>query len=212
MKAAIRTLVVIGMVVTFASSAQAESKKKKDKDFKKDHPRRAEVLGRANKQENINNAAAVNGKLTNGQARKLDREDQAVKAQEQRQAAADGGHITKAEQAQDNREMNKIAEQRKDMEQKDFAKEHPRRAEVLGRANHQENVNNSAAVDGKLTDGQARKLDREDQAVKRQEQRQAAADGGHITKAEQAKDNREMNQIAEQRKDMEQKDASNQSQ
>ena len=110
--------------------------------FKKKHPRRAEVLGRdkkeknrANNQEKINNTAAADGKLTQGQANKLDRQDQkikrednAIKRQEQADAAANGGHITKGEQRQLNREENKVnrqengvARERSNMEKKDAA-------------------------------------------------------------------------------------------
>jgi hypothetical protein len=88
-------------------------------EFDKKHPRRAEVLKRANKEENKNNAAAVNGKITDKQAQKLDHQDQKIKAEEQAQAKANGGHITKQEQAKDNRQENRVNNERNNMEKRD---------------------------------------------------------------------------------------------
>ena len=78
----------------------------------------------------------------------------------------------------------------------DFAKRHPRRAEVLRRDRNEIRANNRAAAQGKITKGQAAKLDREDAAIRRQEQADAAANGGHITKAEQRDLNREENRVS----------------
>lgn len=92
-----------------------------DGDFAKDHPRRAQVLRRERRQQNANNAAAVDGKITNKQARQLDREDRNIRRQEQAEAAANGGHITKAEQRQLNREENRVNRQRARDERQDAA-------------------------------------------------------------------------------------------
>ena len=80
------------------------------------------MLKRANNEENKNNAAAVNGKITDAQAKKLDRQDQRIKAQEQADARANGGTITKKEQRQLNREENNVNRERGQMEKADAAK------------------------------------------------------------------------------------------
>lgn len=90
-------------------------------DFKEKHPRRAEVLGRANKEIKKNKEAEADGKITKGQEEKLNRQDRAIKREEQRQAAEHGGHITKAEQARDNRQENRVNKERNNMEAKDAA-------------------------------------------------------------------------------------------
>jgi len=105
------------VTMIFAGSTAFADKK----EFDKNHPRRAQVVNRANKQENKNNAAAVNGKITDKQAQKLDHQDQKIKKEEQSQAAANGGHITKQEQAQDNRQENKVTNERNNMEKRDAA-------------------------------------------------------------------------------------------
>ncbi len=76
-----------------------------------------------------------------------------------------------------------------------FAQAHPRRAEVLRRDNHQIRRDNSLARNGYISKGQARRLDREDLAIRRQEQRDAYHNGGHITRAQQAQLNREENRV-----------------
>ena len=88
-----------------------------------------------------------------------------------------------------------------------FAKKHPRRAQVVRREKREQNKNNAAAVDGKITDKQAQHLDKEDRNIRKQERADAAANGGHITKGEQKDLNREENSVNRQRNRDERKDA-----
>ena len=75
------------------------------------HPRRAEVNGRlANQNRRIDNGVADH-QLTNSQARQLHREDHAIRSEERADAAAHGGHITKGEQRQINRQENRVSRQ-----------------------------------------------------------------------------------------------------
>ncbi len=112
-------LALVALASVAVKAARAEDKK--NPEWKKKHPRQAEVLNRANREQNKNNAAAVNGKITNQQAQKLDREDQAIKREDRRDAAANGGHITPAEQARMNRQENAVNAQRRADERKDAA-------------------------------------------------------------------------------------------
>ncbi len=73
-----------------------------------------------------------------------------------------------------------------------FANRHPRRAEVLGRDN---NLNNRINANKGNLGGHYGQLKAEDRAIRRQEQRDARNDGGHITKGEQAHLNREENHL-----------------
>ena len=73
--------------------------------FQQNHPRRAQVLRRDNRLNNqINNDR---GHL-NGQYRNLQRQDNGIRRQEQRDARMNGGHITRGEQSQLNREENHV--------------------------------------------------------------------------------------------------------
>jgi len=76
-----------------------------------------------------------------------------------------------------------------------FAQKHPRRAEVLRRDNRENNqINNDY---GHLS-GHYGQLEHEDNSIKRQEQRDARQNDGHITKAEQTQLNHEENKLQRQ--------------
>jgi hypothetical protein len=70
---------------------------------------------------------------------------------------------------------------------------HPRINEVQGRIDNQENRIDQGINKGQLTPGQAARDTRRDARIERQLKRDEAAHGGHITKGEQAKLNRELN-------------------
>jgi hypothetical protein len=52
-----------------------------------------------------------NGTLTAGQAAHLENREQHIRNQEKRDMAANGGHLTKSEQRQINREQNRTSKQ-----------------------------------------------------------------------------------------------------
>ncbi|CAN0365818.1 unnamed protein product [Phaeothamnion confervicola] len=87
--------------------------------FDKNHPRRAEVIHRENRELNKNKAAYQNGSITKGQERRLNREDHAIRREERRDARRNGGYITKAQQARMNRQENRVNAQRRNDEIKD---------------------------------------------------------------------------------------------
>jgi len=73
-----------------------------------------------------------------------------------------------------------------------FDNRHPRRSEVLDRAG---NLNNRINADRGNLDGHYQQLSREDRSIRRQEQRDARMNGGHITAQEQQHLNREENRL-----------------
>jgi hypothetical protein len=76
--------------------------------------------------------------------------------------------------------------------QNNFQKNHPRRAQVLNRSNHQQNrINKNAGHLG----GHYNQLSKEDRGIHRQEQRDARQNGGHITRGEQGQLNKEENHV-----------------
>ena len=76
--------------------------------FWHNHPRRAEVLRRDN---NINREINHDRGDLGGHYGQLKAEDRAIRWQEQRDARMDGGHITRGEQRQLNREENHLQNQ-----------------------------------------------------------------------------------------------------
>ena len=154
--------------------------------FVQNHPRRAEVLSRdANLDYRINKDEGHLG----GQYSHLESEDRSIYNQEQADARANGGHITSAEQSQLNHEENALSEQvRMDNTKNPFVQNHPRRAEVLSR---DANLNYSINKDEGHLNGQYGNLMQEDRSIANQERQDARANGGHITRSEQAQLNQE---------------------
>jgi hypothetical protein len=73
------------------------------------HPRVNQVNQREeNQQDRIANGIK-NGKLTPGQASRLERGEQRLENNEKKDMAADGGHLTKQDQRQLNREANHMS-------------------------------------------------------------------------------------------------------
>jgi hypothetical protein len=79
-----------------------------------------------------------------------------------------------------------------------WQKDHPRRAEVNGRLANQNGRIQQGEKNGQLTPGQAKQLHKEDRNIRKEERRMAAKDGGHITKKDQAKLNRQENKVSKQ--------------
>ena len=73
------------------------------------HPRVNQVNAReTNQQRRIANGVR-SGQLTPGETRRLERGEQRLQRNEKRDMAKDGGHLTKKDQAQLNREANRMS-------------------------------------------------------------------------------------------------------
>ena len=66
-----------------------------------------------------------------------------------------------------------------------WAKDHPRRAEVNKRLNNQDKRVHQERKEGEITKGQAAQLHKEDRQIRGEERAMASQNGGHITKQEQ---------------------------
>jgi len=74
-----------------------------------------------------------------------------------------------------------------------FAKEHPRRAQVNHRVRNQNKRINQGVKSGELTTAQAQQLKANDKAIKAQERSDVKANGGYLTKNQQKQLNQEEN-------------------
>ena len=90
---------------TVAGSAMAAG------DWKKDHPRRAQVNKRLNNQNQRINQEVREGEMSKGKAAKLKREDRQIRQEERAMASQNGGHITKQEQRTLNQQENAVSRQ-----------------------------------------------------------------------------------------------------
>jgi hypothetical protein len=158
--------------------------------FAKKHPRRAEVLGRDN---HINNRINNDYGHLGGKYGHLEHQDNAIRKQEQSDAAKNGGYITKGQQGQLNREENSLSRETQfDNKNNKFVQNHPRRSEVLGRdANLNYNINKDEGHLG----GNYGNLESQDKNIQHQEQKDAKLNGGYITKGEQSQLNKEENNL-----------------
>jgi hypothetical protein len=84
--------------------------------------------------------------------------------------------------------------------QSQWAKDHPRRAEVNGRLNNQNAKTRNEVKNGKLTAAQGQQLHQEDHQIRQQERTDASQNGGHITGQEQKSLNQQENAVNQQRR------------
>ncbi len=80
-------------------------------DWKKDHPRRAQVNSRLNNQNQRIKNEVKSGEMSKGQAAKLHKEDRQIRKEERAMASQNGGHITKQEQRTLNQQENAVSRQ-----------------------------------------------------------------------------------------------------
>jgi hypothetical protein len=77
-----------------------------------------------------------------------------------------------------------------------FAKHHPRRAEVNHRLNNQDRQIHQKFRNGEISHRQAHNLHRKDHRIRKEERRMAYRHGGHISKHEQNRLNRQENHLS----------------
>ncbi len=84
------------------------------------------------------------------------------------------------------------------MAEGDFAKDHPRRAEVNHRLNNQNARIRNEVREGDMSHEKAERLHREDHRIRQEERRMAEEHGGAITPQEQNMLNRQENRVSRQ--------------
>ena len=99
----IRSISILSVALTLISAAPSFAG-----NFRQNHPRRAEVMGR---NRNLNNRANLQKGNLDGHYGQIKSEDQAIARQQRRDARINGGYITKGQQAQLNREENHVSRQ-----------------------------------------------------------------------------------------------------
>ena len=101
-KIALRFLLALSIAVLGASSASAMG-------WRANHPRRAEVNTRLNRQDHRINVERREGEITGAEAHGLHAQDRAIRAQEHLDASQNGGHITRSEQQSLNSQENSVS-------------------------------------------------------------------------------------------------------
>lgn len=81
-------------------------------------------------------------------------------------------------------------------EESQWAKEHPRRAEVNKRLKNQNKRINDKVKDGEMSKAEAKNLHKKDRMIRQEERDMAKQNGGHITKQEQKVLNQQENAVS----------------
>lgn len=96
---------VVGMLAAVSTQSFAAT------EFQKEHPRRAEVNQRLDKQDKRIHQEVKEGKMSKPEAKKLHKEDHQIHKEERAMASQNGGHITKLEQKTLNQQENGVSKQ-----------------------------------------------------------------------------------------------------
>jgi hypothetical protein len=165
------------------------------------HGRIDEVNQRDDNQQNRIDSGEADGQLNKAQAARDQAHLDHQEAVQQKQEAADGGHLTKREDIKDNQSLN--ASSNNIYKEKHITNVgghepvnipgHPGISEVDKRDNNQEKRIDQGEADGQLSKAQGARdqahLDHEEAIQRKQE----AANGGHLTKGEYQQDNKSLN-------------------
>lgn len=102
-----KPLIVASLLCLVAASSFAQT----GADWKKDHPRRAEVNARLKNQDKRIKNEVASGEIGKSQAAGLHKEDHQIRQEERTMASQNGGHITRQEQKTLNQQENQVSQQ-----------------------------------------------------------------------------------------------------
>ena len=97
------------MMGLFAVSMNAGAADNAKGEWKKDHPRRAEVNHRLQHQDRRINKERKEGEINKSQAAGLHKQDRQIRHEERDMASQNGSHITKQEQKTLNQQENSVS-------------------------------------------------------------------------------------------------------
>ena len=94
---------------SFAQSASAPAAATSATAWEKAHPRRDQVNDRLAKQSQRIKTEVAEGDMSHRQAARLHQRDRAIRKEERRMAAHNGGYVTKSQQRALNRQENRVS-------------------------------------------------------------------------------------------------------
>jgi hypothetical protein len=172
-----------------------------------DHPRIEQVNSRLDHQASRILDGFEQGQLSADQVKQLYGEDQQIRQEERTMTSLDGGHLTQADQQSLNQQLDAVSKQiysarhggaqpPPSTTDKDWNADHPRRAQVNSRLDHQASRILDGMEQGQLSTGQVKQLYGEDQQIRQEERSMASLDGGHITQADQKSLNEQLDVVS----------------
>ncbi|HWZ72884.1 MAG TPA: hypothetical protein VN326_15615 [Casimicrobiaceae bacterium] len=178
--------IVASLVAVLGMPAQA----------KEAHPRHAEVM---NRDRHLAHEMNKDYGHLSGHYNQLQKQDAAIRNQTRNDMQKNGGYLTKAQQKQLNGEENtlrsEVSADKGAPPKTQFEQDHPRRAEVLHR---DDRIGGTLNADAGKLGGNLSSLKQQQRSIRQQEQADAAANGGYITKTQKGQLNAEENQLNQQ--------------
>jgi len=105
------SLIIAAVLSLCAATSFAQTPGASAAQWRKDHPRRAEVNGRLANQNRRIHQEVKEGEMSKGEAGKLHKEDHQIRQEERDMASQNNSHITKQEQRTLNQQENHVSKQ-----------------------------------------------------------------------------------------------------
>jgi hypothetical protein len=144
-----------------------------------------------NQQDRIANGVK-SGQLTAGETSKLETKEAAINGETRADRAANGGKLTAAEKQQVNRQQNQLSKQIYNDKHNANTAQYGNNKVGQRRENQQDRIA-QGIKSGRLTAGDAAKLENQQKGINQQVKADRAANGGKLTPGEKSQINKEQN-------------------
>jgi len=149
---------------------------------------------KANQQARVGQGVQ-SGQMTAGEAAKVERKEAAIHREVRADRAANGGTLTPGEKAAVNRQQNRVSKQIY-ADKHNAAVQGTPKSEVGKRVEIQQQRVANGVASGKMTAGQAARVEGREEAIHKEVQTDRAANGGKLTPGEKAAVNRQQNRVS----------------
>jgi hypothetical protein len=157
----------------------------------------SEVGKRAENQQDRIGQGVRSGQLTAGETANLEKKDAAVNQEVRTDRTLNGGHLTPQEKRIVNRQQNNLSNQIY-QDKHNAATQHYGNNEVDQRRENQQDRIANGITSGKLTAGQAARLEKGQAAINQETRTDRSLNGGHLTQGEKQQINKQQNQASRQ--------------
>jgi hypothetical protein len=157
----------------------------------------SEVGKRAENQQDRIGQGVKSGQLTAGETANLEKKAAAVNQEVRTDRALNGGHLTPQEKRVVNQQQNNLSNQIY-QDKHNAATQHYGNNEVDQRRENQQDRIANGITSGKLTAGQAARLEKGQAAINQETRTDRSLNGGHLTQGEKQQINKQQNQASRQ--------------
>jgi hypothetical protein len=147
-----------------------------------------------NQQDRIANGVR-SGQLTAGETKNLENREANINHEVKADRAANGGHLTQAEKSQVNQQQNNLSHSIYN-DKHNAATQPAPKGEVGQRQENQQDRIANGIQSGKMSAGQAAKVEGQEQKINKQVAADRKANGGHLTQNEKKQVNKEQNKTS----------------